>query len=371
MHKVTNGEASSVCGPDASPAMTSFEVVDKFRLQAGGGGNSPRVVIRGETGERPPRLYIDWVAFTLPCNDGPRLKRWVIRAIRKYLPSWQFEEKRGPGALGYRESFLLTRNRESFGRVCWGGNGGTSHAWLSGLACSALPMNFFYRLFGFLSRRNAKLTRVDIAADFFDGEWPIAEALSAYIGDHGAFTTRRGGRKPKLLQIGNWVTMEDGLTLVIGSRAAGKVLRVYEKGKQLGDPASPWVRYEVELRSKDRVLPAQLVNPDYWVNYFAGSFPFLEQLVDGSPFRLGTRSRTHFESLRSHFVSSRSAARNQYGPFIFWMRRSGFSSEQIVNQLSRNKEWPAAERFPECGTLSFDELAKLLGVATGGDARGC
>ena len=35
----------------------------------------------------------------------------------------------------------------------------------------------------------------------------------------------------------------------------GKLMRIYEKGKQLGDATSPWVRWELELHNKSRVIP--------------------------------------------------------------------------------------------------------------------
>lgn len=56
-------------------------------------------------------------------------------------------------------------------------------------------------------------------------------------------------------------------------RASGKFGRFYEKGKQLGDPNSPWVRVEVEWRSQDRYIPYDiLVRPGH---YLAGAYPCL------------------------------------------------------------------------------------------------
>jgi len=52
--------------------------------------------------------------------------------------------------------------------------------------------------------------------------------------------------------------------------------RVYEKGKQLGDPQSKWVRAEVEMHGKDRVIPWDaLTDP---VRYLAGSYPYFALL---------------------------------------------------------------------------------------------
>ena len=64
----------------------------------------------------------------------------------------------------------------------------------------------------------------------------------------GAFN--RGGRPPKLKEAGDWIKhCGYGRTLYLGARGNGKFLRIYEKGKQLGDRTSPWIRYEVELHS--------------------------------------------------------------------------------------------------------------------------
>ena len=54
------------------------------------------------------------------------------------------------------------------------------------------------------------------------------------------------------------------------------MLRIYEKGKQLGDKISAWVRAEVELKDQDRVIPWDaLVNPSY---YLAAAYPALNYL---------------------------------------------------------------------------------------------
>lgn len=50
----------------------------------------------------------------------------------------------------------------------------------------------------------------------------------------------------------------------------------YEKGKQLGDPSSPWVRVELELRGKSRLIPWDvLTSPGI---YLAGGYPCLAYL---------------------------------------------------------------------------------------------
>jgi len=49
------------------------------------------------------------------------------------------------------------------------------------------------------------------------------------------------------------------------------MLRVYEKGMRLGGQWHPWVRWEVEVHNKDRIIPWEvLLEP---VCFFAGCYP--------------------------------------------------------------------------------------------------
>jgi phage replication initiation protein len=74
---------------------------------------------------------------------------------------------------------------------------------------------------------------------------------------------------------GDWHDLTDGRTIYIGTRG-NKILRCYEKGKQLDDPVSPWVRVELELRNKNRLLPwDMLTRPG---QYLAGAYPCLSFL---------------------------------------------------------------------------------------------
>ena len=70
----------------------------------------------------------------------------------------------------------------------------------------------------------------------------------------------------------------EGKTLYVGKRQNGKLCRVYEKGKQLGDPQSHWCRAEVELRGKGRLIPHDvLTRPS---EYLAGAYPCLAHLSE-------------------------------------------------------------------------------------------
>jgi DNA relaxase NicK len=69
---------------------------------------------------------------------------------------------------------------------------------------------------------------------------------------------------------------DKGRSLYVGSRESGKLLRVYEKGIQMGDPKDKWVRWELELHSSQRVIPLDtIIKPS---EYLAGAYPALSFL---------------------------------------------------------------------------------------------
>jgi phage replication initiation protein len=113
-----------------------------------------------------------------------------------------------------------------------------------------------------------RITRWDGAADDFDGTHSIEWAVEQYTNDG----FKSGGNRPRTATHGDWIeNVGRGRTLEVGSRKNGKLVRIYEKGNQLGDPNSPWVRWELELRRKDRDIPWDvLLNPG---PYIAGAYP--------------------------------------------------------------------------------------------------
>ena len=117
-----------------------------------------------------------------------------------------------------------------------------------------------------LTDLNASITRVDVAFDDHDGKRDVDYCMAEY--DQGNFITR--GAPPKAKHVDDMGSGE-GRTFYVGNRKNGKMLRCYEKGKQLGDIESPWVRWELELHNKDREIPIDvLVNPQH---YIAGAYP--------------------------------------------------------------------------------------------------
>lgn len=186
---------------------------------------------------------------------------------------------------------------------------------------------------------NVKVTRADIARDFLHGEYTVEQCRDWYL--DGDFNC--GGRMPSHSTPGDWLTGgERGRTLEVGRRKNGKMLRAYEKGRQLGDPDSKWLRIEVEIRSVDREVPLDiLLYPD---TYFAGAYRCLEALVSESPTRIQTDQKEGEISLEKLVGHMREA----YGRAVNVLRFSA-EPQEIIDMISRKGVPARLEKAALCG----------------------
>ena len=218
--------------------------------------SSPRTVIRGES---PLPVSLDYLSFSVPGGNVDA----IVRECVAFLGA-QYVEDRKRGMFGYRSSLDVG----GYCKVAHGGKDqrGTVLVSISGEGCRRVAD--FRRVRDWAESLGARITRLDIAADDHEsGSVDVSSATQAWR--DGLFTN--GGRKPKARCIDDFEGGE-GRTLYVGTRGGGKLCRVYEKGKQLGDSASKWVRAEVELLGKDRVIPWEAVTDP--VKYLAGAYPF-------------------------------------------------------------------------------------------------
>jgi len=105
-----------------------------------------------------------------------------------------------------------------------------------------------------------RVTRKDAAVDVYDAEWfgVMVSVMRRYATD--AYPPRR------VEFVGDWLHAKKGRTIYLGSRKSKHLLRMYEKGRQLGaDPH--WVRLEAEYKPQDRaeqLHAARLTAPQVW-----------------------------------------------------------------------------------------------------------
>ena len=236
---------------------------------------SPRLVIRGETHEQDESAlasvaFVDWIAFTVrPPQSAAHQLSWMrdmlVDVFRIPQNDWS---SKGRGWNGYAQRIDLG----AFGLFAHGGQAqkGTFHAELNAQACRLVQDWNAVRVWG--ETYNATITRVDLAHDDFAAREISVESALRWLRD-GIFASN--GRPPAAHLIDD-LGSKKGKTLYIGRRESGKVLRVYEKGKQLGDETSPWVRAEVELRNKSRLIPWLAVTQAG--QFLAGAYPALRFL---------------------------------------------------------------------------------------------
>ncbi|MEX1228349.1 MAG: replication initiation factor domain-containing protein [Marinobacter sp.] len=250
--------------------------------------------------------------------------------------SIRLTEKFGSGRNFFRNSIQL-ENKAGF--VAFGGNNRvvnsqgvteTRHeriqVYLSGEGCRQVVnwKQVYHALSVVMADYNPRITRVDIAYDDIVGKRSLQSARDQYY--HGDFKGR--GLPPGANFIDDMGSGK-GSTLNIGSRDTGKMLRIYEKGKQLGDKTSPWTRWELEINSKQYDVPLEvLISPK---EYISGAYQALEWI---SSARQGIKSKKKRESIEySHLVLH---GRRAYGSLVnYMMINRGMTPDQIVSELIR------------------------------------
>lgn len=287
----------------------------------------PRTVIRGEssTGEknRSQAALTDWLNVSFPFhleNNSPLEFFRSFSEVTKAVFGGMTDQQRG--LHGWQYSFQFDHGCVLF--AC-GGQNNTAFLSLPGEGCALISDWQSFALY-LRDQLRARITRWDGAVDDFNGVHSVDMAIEFYKQGH----FKHGGREPKLTQHGNWIKPDgSGRSVYVGNRKNGKLIRIYEKGKQLGDSSSPWVRWEVELHAKDRVIPWEvLLHPG---EYVAGAYPCLSW-VSERVFRINTikeQDRISYERLKQ-------VASTAYGALLNVMLQREGSAELIVEQLKRH-----------------------------------
>lgn len=268
----------------------------------------------------PNIAHIDWCALTV---KPPQFKThlWVMRELGRLFGLDLFRP-RATGLYGYKYSTII----EDGGLIAWGGKNqrGTVYVSLNGQGCSRVTD--WGKLRAWCEYRGARLTRLDLAHDDFDGKTVTIEKARAWY-EAGGFNA--GGRKPSPRIAGDWWGGVKGRTVYFGERAHGKLTRVYEKGKQEGDPESRWTRIELELHNKSRVIPLDaLTRP---AAYLAGAYPCLRFLSAEQ-----CKIKTIRKAAKTAYKKAVEVARTQYGKLVNVMLQvHGGDSGAVVRALAR------------------------------------
>ncbi len=214
--------------------------------------------------------FIDWLGFTVKGLSLDALHRALLTTFQLPDMPWVETDK---GWSGYDKKVELG----SYGWIAHGGKAqaGTINIQLRPSACRQFgPLA---PILAWAEQVQAKITRCDIAHDDFAGQ-RINLAQARQWQQEGGYISN--GRAPKVMEIINHDETV-GNTFYVGRRENGKMLRIYDKGKEQGEASSPWVRCEVEFRAKDRHIPWDILS--HPGKYLAGAYPclaFLHTLQD-------------------------------------------------------------------------------------------
>lgn len=270
---------------------------------------------------------VDWLRFTfLPmCEDRQQIS-YVLNCLRlsSSLPLNMVQREKGIHfyETSYDINCFLDGQIVKVGTMATGGttNAGTMMVELTGTGCSLIQD--WQVISDLMVELTARITRCDVAVDFLDGEVTIDQIREMYFA--GEFNA--GGRTPSYFEYSGGSLESEGFkgrTFEIGMRKNGKLVRAYEKGRQLGNMFSLWVRIEVEIGSRDRVIPYDIIlKPTF---YFIGAHKALGSFVDGASERIKTiRSRSDIDLNRS----------------VSWIRNS---AGKHIDQLLKHKFKDSAE----------------------------
>lgn len=207
---------------------------------------------------------------------------------------------------------------------------------LMGNSGSLVYRNFFdvedYAFF------NHKIHRIDLCLDDIYNEFKFFERIESDYAD-GYFTR---GRTPSFRSIIN--NDLSGNTIYIGKRPSHKMIRIYNKGQQLGDPFSSWVRFEIEVRpDSSHILPFEmLLNPeDYFYGFYPKYFEYLFQQVKFLSVPRVENSKSllasSFEIVKNYYLE---LLKKQYGHYLYAFRyiyqQENKTDTDLLNDLVRS-----------------------------------
>ena len=315
--------------------------------------DTPRLVIRGESfnndendsGERfeifsfkgkpvvisiplpkadgePYSAITDFLNCTFPFKEF-NIDSVIFDLVNCLGKSFSPVVNRFKGLHGWQESLQLGDTKTFF---AYGGQNNTAFLPIPAEGCHMVP-NWPELTALLRDKFKAKITRWDGAVDDYEGIYNVDLAVSIY--KEGLFNA--GGKTPSCDQRGNWIKPDGtGRSFYVGKRKNGKMMRIYEKGMQLGKKFHPWVRWEIEYHNKDRDIPWDvLLEPG---KYVAGSYPKATGWIQEKMQRIRTlqdTTRINYDCLTHHLSQG-------FGKHINVMLEVEGNYENVVKKIIRD-----------------------------------
>lgn len=194
----------------------------------------------------------------------------------------------------------------------------------------------------------AWLTRVDVACDLYNGQITVRDAERWW--EEGQFNNR--GQRPHAQLIDDKGSKK-GCTFNVGSRQSPKLLRIYEKGRELGKKDSEWVRFEGQFNVAGGFIDMDiLTNPGAALR---GGWKPLTFVAD-------VANRVYQYKARAEICAQRALIfmKKQYGATLGFLRANLDADAFMVavHKIARDKT-PGWSREP----LERDEWPPILAAA--------
>jgi phage replication initiation protein len=173
---------------------------------------------------------------------------------------------------------ILGPDGEPAGHFCISGDSSRVMIDLTGAGCRWV--SDWAAVADVLASYGARLSHVDCAVDDYDGSVVNLAQLKA-MAESGRFKNDGAGAPPTA-SFHDDMGSNRGCSLYVGQRGH-KQLNCYEKGKQLGDPDSDYVRVEVRLYGKHlkgKTLPYDVLTRP--MAYVTGAYDVLAELFAGT-----------------------------------------------------------------------------------------
>ena len=214
-------------------------------------------------------------AFNWPMQQALDLATQICDALG---PDFKVSPELKSGQDFYKYRWSITRNETECAWVGFLAAGdspskkaqdSTIHANVHGTATTFASPGWNSRIADLIDNHDAKVTRADLALDFFDG---LSGGMAGIKQDFEDGLCHSNGRRLKFKMDGDWSNNpQDGRSLYFGSRQAGKITNCYEKGHQLFgfEVGSQWLRVELRYGNKLRVLSSDILRRP--ADFFAGA----------------------------------------------------------------------------------------------------
>lgn len=290
-----------------------------------------------ETMVRVPALP-DFLRFTLQqahlgLDEEGTQRRDALQFLQDLAPEsgLALEMDRKGGRRGYLHHFqILTPDGAPCGDIAFGGERqmGTVSVEMTGAACARIAAaRPFAEAWGhvrlLLETVGAKITRLDIAHDDYEGKHDLSLAVELY--ESGRLDPSGGGGRRPAMERRGW-NDGSGQSVYVGKATGSRQLCVYEKGREQGlregDAGVEWVRWEARFFNADRPVPlAALEEP--WA-YMVGQYPALDWIS-----AVMSVMRVAVERTKANLAGAIRHCKMQYGGLLNLIKQAQMDDETL------------------------------------------